>query len=174
MARILLLGGPAGVGKSHFASRVLKSRDWEHLEFDEYSGGRVDPVLHRKWEAFYCHHEAIEFHKELRKQYSRFENLVVTLTGKTLFGPDHISAAKGLFHIAYLWGKPEDCLEAFLERERLEPRGLDYWTWIQNNRDTYLWFDLSFSKVRRVNAFADDGSRRPNDDVFRDLDQIMS
>jgi hypothetical protein len=174
VARILLLGGPAGVGKSNFASCFLSSQGWKHLELDEYSGGSVDSLLRPGWDDFFCRHEPVRLHKELLRRPTNSENLVVTPTGLTLFDPDHISAARDLFHIAYLWGSPEDCLRSFLERERRTGRGLTGPTWLFNNERVYFWLDLPFNKLRRVNAFADDGSRRPDSDILLDLERLMA
>jgi len=174
VARILLLGGPAGVGKSNFASRFLHSHGWKHLELDEYSGGGVDALLRPGWDDFFCRHEPVKLREELCRRCTDSENLVVTPTGRTLFDPDHNSAAKGLFHIAYLWGSPEHCLRSFLERERRTGRGLTRPTWLLNNKHVYSWLDLPFNKPLRVNAFADDGSRRPDSDILLDLERLMA
>ena len=118
MTTILFLGGPAGVGKSTFASTFLNTQGWGHIEFDGYSGGGVDASLRPSWNAYYDHSRPVQLWKELCRQHSASENVVVTVPGTCTFYARHLSAAEGLFHIAYLYGSRDLCLSAFLERER--------------------------------------------------------
>jgi hypothetical protein len=99
---------------------------------------------------------------------------VVTPTGKALFDPEHLSAAKGRFLVAYLWGKPEDCMRSCLVRERSKPRGVNGLFWVINNQHIYFWLDLPFNAPLRVNAFTQNGQRRPDDDVLADIEKLMA
>ena len=81
MTTILLLGGPAGVGKSTFASTFLNTQGWGHIEFDGYSGGGVDASLRPSWNAYYDHSRPVQLWKELCRQHSASENVVVTVPG---------------------------------------------------------------------------------------------
>src|SRR5208337_332658 len=81
MTRILFLGGPAGVGKSTFASTFLNTQGWGHIEFDCYSGGGVDANLRPSWNAYYDHFQPVQLWKELCRQHGASENVVVSVPG---------------------------------------------------------------------------------------------
>jgi hypothetical protein len=174
MTRILILGGASGVGKSTFGTRFLRSEGWEHLELDEYSGGRVDSRLKPGWEGFLCRYNPVMLKDELSRRYGDSANVVLTTTGLTLFDPDHIAAANGHFHIAYLWGVPEACLSSFLDRDRRRNPRLTGLHWLLNNHRVYFWLDLPFNAPLRVNAFTENGERRPDEDVLADLERLMA
>lgn len=174
MKRILILGGPSGVGKSFFASHVLKPRGWKHVDLDSYSGGGVDERLKPGWEAFFNFHKPDRLHEVLCCQYHASEKIVISPTGGTLFDPEHLSAAKGRFLIAYLWGSLEACLRICLVRERRVPRGVNGLFWLGNNQHIYFWLDFPFNAPLRVNAFTENGERRPDDDVLADFERLMA
>ncbi len=170
MPKIVFLGGPSGVGKSHFASKHLVSLGWRHFEIDQATKDGIDEHnLRREWDAFFERSEPTLLRQELTRRADRAPGIVLSFSSNLVFVQRHISAAASAFQIAYLFGHPAHCLTAFLERERWNGRGLDANHWDRNNALLFARLSRSIHHRFLVHAFHQDGSRRDPNAICDDL-----
>jgi adenylate kinase family enzyme len=170
MQTILFLGGPSGVGKSHFASKFLASKKWLHFEIDQWQKDGIDECnLRHELNDFATKLKPDLLKRELLRRAASRQNIVLTFPSAAIFSPQHRAAAKGHFRIAYLFGHPRFCLQAFLAREEMNGRGLTANYWNSNNVRTFALLSLSHNHNLVIEAFKQDGSRRKSADILADI-----
>ena len=169
--KILFLGGPSGSGKSYFASRYLVGEGWLHLEIDRH--GRGDGIdvenLRLEWNDFWIRHDPSSLCEELWRRAAASRYIVLSFASSVVFSEDHLAAAAGLICVAYLYGHPQFCLQAFLNRERSMRRELAIRHWDKYNRQTFGELSLSRNQPLLIEMFREDGSRRDPKEIYADI-----
>ena len=167
--KILFLGGPSGSGKSYFAEH-LASLGWRHLEIDQHSKDDINQHhLCKEWMAFLGQGDPIPLRDELLRRADRAPGIVLSFPGNLVFNHEHIRAAAGIFHIAYLFGDPAHCLASFLGRERQNERSLNADHWNHNNSDLFARLRHPANRPFLVDAFNPDGTHREAKAIYYDL-----
>ncbi len=174
--KILFLAGPSGSGKSYFASRYLAGRGWLHLEIDRHDqGDGIDlENLRSQWGDFWMRHDPSPLREELRRRAAGAPDMVLSFASSVVFSADHLHAATGQFCVTYLYGHPQFCLQAFLNRERSMPRELAISHWDKYNRETFGELSLSKNQPLLIEVFREDGSRRDPKEIYADITSRMS
>jgi hypothetical protein len=118
MPKILLLGGPSGSGKSTVSAQYLAAaHNWLHIEIDRWP--EIDGTDHcgvrAEWNRFLEQNNPIPLHEVLRQRAIGHAGLVLSLPSSIVFNSQHLHAALGLLYVAYLYGHPAVCLQAFLD-----------------------------------------------------------
>ena len=174
MAKILFLGGPAGVGKSTFASGYLVAQGWRHIEIDRRDGDGIElEGLRREWDAYYADYDPLPLWETLCRRTGDVTRLVVTFPGNCLFGGMHIGNARDLFHVFYLFGQPDFCLKAFLQRECHSGGQYSLAHWAHYNGQIFEYLSHPMNHWRLINAFVADGTRRPDSLILADIERLM-
>ena len=176
LMKILFLAGPSGSGKSYFASRYLTERGWLHLEIDRHDqGDGIDlENLRSQWGDFWMRHDPSPLREELRRRAAGAPDMVLSFASSVVFSADHLHAAAGQFCVTYLYGHPQFCLQAFLNRERSMPRELAISHWDKYNRETFGELSLSKNQPLLIEVFREDGSRRDPKEIYADITSRMS
>jgi hypothetical protein len=172
----LFLGGPSGSGKSYFASRYLAGNGWLHLEIDRHDEGDVIALenLRLEWDDFWIRHDPSSLNQELRRRATGFRHMVLSFASTVVFSADHLRAAAGQFYIAYLYARPQFCLQAFVDRERSMPRELAISHWDKHNRHIFGELSLSGNQPLLIEAFRENGSRRDPKEIYADIASRIS
>jgi hypothetical protein len=173
--KILFLAGPSGSGKSHFASQYLAGRGWLHLEIDQHDqGDGIDlENLRSQWDDFWIRHDPSPLREELRRRAAGAPDMVLSFASSVVFSADHLHTAAGQFCVTYLYGPPQFCLQAFLDRERSMPRELAISHWDKYNRETFGELSLSRNQPLLIEVFRKDGSRRDPKEIYADITSRM-
>jgi|ERR1035438_3903464 adenylate kinase family enzyme len=171
---ILFVLGPSGSGKSDFAKFLEKQNRWLRLEIDQFPKGDGIDIndLRQQWDLFYPARNAIELAKELRKRTDEAgrTRCVISFPSGLVLSPGHIAAAEeASIQVVYLYGSAAHCVNAFLERERISGRNLDFNHWLLNNRESYLAMSDPVFERYRVHVFDIDGHHRSHEDVLQDI-----
>jgi hypothetical protein len=176
MSKITLLGGPSGSGKSKFASEHLTARKWSHLEIDRWPAqdGVDFYKIRPEWDQFIHQYNSGPLHELLVPRALGFTGMVLSLSSRILFNSHHLAAAAGRFHIAYLYGHPAFCLNAFLHSPKAIELGLgpDHW----NYHNYELFGGLSRPENHRllIDSFTGDGVRRDPQKIYDDLLNLLN
>jgi len=91
---------------------------------------------------------------------------LLSLPSTALFTAQRVAATRAVgLRVIVLFGSPENCVRAFLERERRMPQSLTEAHWHRNNDHVHAQYvDSAFDAVR-MDAFKPDGSRWPRDEI---------
>jgi shikimate kinase len=165
--------GPSGAGKSGFARFLTTRHHWLHLEIDQDGGDGIDlHNLRSAWNSFYESKNPTDLAEELRKRAKQAGRTasVLSFPSSVVLSPEHIAVAeKTLIRIVYLYGSAAHCIDAFLKRERTTGRNLGLDHWIMNNCAPYFMMSQPSLGAYRVHVFTADGTRRPHEDVSKQL-----
>ena len=165
-----ILGGPSGVGKSHFCA-FLKNEGWLYLEGDGFSGPGIDGLnLRKPWDEFWNCYNPRPLAQELttRRDKDGRSGVVLSLPSNAIPTPKHIESAKSILNVRFLYGHPSFCLRDFLERERTAGRNLssvDHWD--AHNRNVFATLSTSLYHNLLIEVFMSDGSRIPWNEVAK-------
>lgn len=151
---ILFVLGPSGAGKTTLGERVEKDLDFLWIEIDpmpEVDGiDRAD--LRAEWDEFWigCQAGAIASSIRARVLKKGARGAVLTFSSRVVFStPQLASVEQAGIRVLVLYGSQEDCLAAFLKRERESGRNLTEHHWRRNNCDTHkLLGDPSYEPYR--------------------------
>jgi hypothetical protein len=172
---ILFLGGLSGSGKSSFSRDYLMGRrGWFHMEIDVPGENGIDKNdLRDAWVAFLVHHNPRPLHQELSRRAGGHTHVVLAFSSMMIFGKSHLKSGRGFFHFAYLYGDPERCLQAFLDRERDRGSelGTPHWEW--NKRNLICALNERHNRGLVIEAFAPSRERRNPDDIYVDILRII-
>jgi hypothetical protein len=177
MTKILFLGGPSGVGKSTFCGDYLsEKRGWLWLEIDLQGKGDGLARLGLDEEWGYFFHRCIpdRFYNKLSEYAgAKWENVVLSLPSLVVFCPAQLSCGHGRFYFAYLYGRPDHCLQAFLKREKDRSNDFDAAFWNRHNCGSFARLSLAENHRLLIDAFNSNGTRRDPEQIYRDLLKII-
>jgi gluconate kinase len=176
MTSFLFLAGPSGSGKSHFAKTCLAAKHgWLHLEIDQHPKDGIDKNdLRSEWDEFDKRCKPVALHRELLKRAHSPRHVVLSFGSRQVFSPQHVKAAHRYFHIAYLYGHPAHCLQAFHDREQANCRGLKVDHWNSNNSETFGRLSGSLNHQLLIEAFSAEGVRRDPEKIYADILTIIN
>ena len=178
---LLFIVGPSGVGKTHLADSMAV-RGIVHVNFDRRDGNGVDIAgLRESWDSLLNDREPRPLADALR------EMVGGVCTGAVITCPSGIMPSnnsnapawylsrtdlammkdRGL-QTVILYGRREDCLNSFLERERRLQSTLKEEDWVLNNSDWFNGFrETDFSDC--VHHTFHHGERRSTSEVTQDI-----
>jgi hypothetical protein len=175
---LIFLFGPSGAGKSSLAAAIRGGFGALYLELDRYPQDGIDlEELRTEWDAFWIHGEAHALASEIRRRVE-----AATAAGAVLSFPSGVILSDGQIGSSLLreavtpvvlYGPREQCLQAFLTRERATGRNLPANHWIANSAHAHAEFGASRFKRFRVEAFAR-GSFRSIADIAAEVWQRAS
>jgi hypothetical protein len=166
-----LIGGPSGVGKSHYCPLIARLKNFLWLEFDTPPRDAVaDLGLGCVWRAFWaCNEKPLVAEFKDRAAEARRDGVIISLPSNCLLPPRVLQAWKragGLW--VMLWATPERCLNAFLAREERSDRGLDARHWAR-------YSDFLFRReldARLVETFDPTGKARTASAIAEEIDTL--
>ena len=172
---VLFINGPSGVGKGYISEYFARTRKWQWFELDAYSGSGVDELgLRGEWDRVWSG-EPVPFLDEVKRRANKYRTrgAIVSLPGTCLF-PPHIATAlqrAGALFI-FLWGTEEQCLGAFLERERGSGRRLEAGHWRRNNAGIFAFAGSPKFQGQIVNTFDANESRRAPEEICAEIEAL--
>ena len=170
--RLLLLLGPSGAGKSFIGSCLQEAHDWVWIEADMWGcDGFDENGLRSEWDAFLERGQPLPLTEALRRRGADRgrRSVVLTLPSGVLIPAERVQALESYFAVRYLFGAPEHCIKAFLDREAETRRLLPREWWISCNLGLYPSLAARALRPYLIHAFNPDGSRRNAEDVINDL-----
>lgn len=170
--RLLLLLGPSGAGKSFIGSCLQESHNWGWIEADLWGGDGIDESgLRSEWDAFLQRGQPLPLTEALRRRGAERgrRGIVLTLPSGVLIQAERVRALEPYFAVRYVFGAPEHCIRAFLDREVETGRLLPREWWISCNLGLYPSLAARALRPYLIHAFNPDGSRRNAEDVIDDL-----
>ena len=171
---IWLVFGPSGVGKSCFGKWLALEQNWMHLEIDQHPLDGIDSYkLRPEWEEFYTNRgSALPLRQAIEERMGgvRTAHCVLTFPGCFALDQRHITAAdhEGM-RIVNLYGSEKQCLERFLERERLSGRKLDRDWWEGKRGDVFEKLRAPISARHTIDVFTGSGTRKSHAEIFAAL-----
>ena len=122
MMPIVFLFGPSGSGKSTLAQWVAEDLRFLHIEIDRCPEDVIDVEgLRREWKAFYYHAQAAELAAALQARADRvgMAGAILSFPGQLVPSIQCIDAAEEQgFRTLILYGTRDECIDAFLTREK--------------------------------------------------------
>jgi hypothetical protein len=170
---IALLVGPSGAGKSTVGGWAQKDLGLLWLEADVWDSDGIDSHrLRGQWEAFYQSGDSRRLANTLRLR-ARKQNragTLLTLPSPVILSPAHaVASAENGLTVVVVWGSAENCLTAFMARERQNPRGIGEAHWQHYNRECVLVYAKEDYSALRLETFDQDGTRRPRSNLVAEL-----
>jgi len=168
----VLLGGPSGVGKSTLGEDLNKHGAL-FIEADMHGADAIGSFgLREAWDDFYVRVDPMPLARELeqRRLAGRKSHVVLGLPSDPL-SPSHLSAARGILRIQFLFGPGDVCMRNFIKRERqpvsLHPGMEAFW---HNNNDRLMAALLTADYAPHTTvAIREDGQRVPTEDLVQRL-----
>jgi len=155
---ILFVLGPSGAGKTTFGRCVKTNLDFLWIDIDPMPN--VDGIdlagLRTEWDEFFnaCHAGAIATTLRGRVSKGGTRGAVLTFSSLVVFSSPQLAALKKAgIRVLILYGSQEDCLAAFLKRERETGRNLTEEHWRRHNCDTHKRLGDSSYDPYRVTVF---------------------
>lgn len=159
----VLITGLAGAGKTTLAEWMREDRGFLHLDGDVRGADGIDLCgLRDQWDRFHRHDDPFPLARTLRERtrLAGAAGALLSLPSTLLFTIERIAAARDAgLETVLLFGEPDRCLQAFLDRERRAGTRLDEPYWHRTNDRAYRRYgDAAFETVR-FPAFTPDGAR---------------
>ena len=168
--------GPSGVGKSYHSEELSRRENLLFLEADLWppADGIDHHRLRSQWDAFHSGQNPAPLSAELdrRAQAAGKNGVVLSFPGFPVLRQQHISASRGVFRVVYFGGSPGQCLDSFLEREKITGRGLDIAHWARNAGQFFPFLDSNEVRTNTIITFRADGTKRPFEEVYTDIQRI--
>lgn len=165
---VIFLLGPSGAGKSTLAAAIGKKFGASHLEIDRYPQDGIDlEGLRREWDTFWNVSDARSLAIEIRRrvQVAGTKGAALSFPSGVLLSDGQLSSAlREAITPVVLYGTRDECLRAFLTRERATGRNLPAVHWITNSAQAHAAFGAQRFALHRVQAFSG-GSFRAIDDL---------
>jgi hypothetical protein len=174
--RALLLLGPSGAGKSQLGESLQDDLGLLWIEADLF--GDTNPFAHlglwRAWDALHRHAPArLRDALYARARVAGRSGAVLTLSSVNTIAASQMEKADAAgLHCIILFGSPEDCLRAFLEREQRSGRGLNEGHWLRCNSPSFPIFSAADVAKFRLSAFTD-GRHRDRAALVADVRQRL-
>ena len=172
---VVLVGGLAGSGKSTVSQWAAEDLQLLHLEVDLPGTDGINfHSLRSEWDAFHLRNAGERLAAEIRRRSEAAgkRGAILSFPSNMKFTPDRIAGAKAAdMEVVIVWGSPEVCLRAFLDREQATGRGFDERRWHKFNREAAALYSGDAYEPLRLHAFTADGERRPRGACMADFAQ---
>jgi energy-coupling factor transporter ATP-binding protein EcfA2 len=171
-ADIVFLLGLSGAGKTTLASWLAEDLGLLHHEIDRPDEDGIDREGFRpEWDAFLGNGEPADLARVIRGRAAaaRRHGTVLSFSSELVLDVAAIHAAEAAGIRSFvLHGTREECLAAFLERERATGRGLTRDYWARYNDDSYIQYGRAEFAPYRLGTFAG-GRRRTRSDLVAEV-----
>lgn len=139
MSQILFIFGPSGVGKSTFAEWLVENYGFLHINFDRWDNKGVDgKVIKNEMDKFFSDHQPTELRSVIEKNLDMRKGAVVTFPSTVIPNISKIKMLKqSNIKTVILYGSEENCLNAFIKREKEIGRNLSKEHWHKYNDHLY-------------------------------------
>lgn len=166
---VILVTGPSGVGKSTISQWVAADLQFIHYEMDLWHVNGIDVHGFRQdWNVFFHQLDPAPLSKVIRMRVAEAScsGAVLSFPSNVIFTRKRINAAMSVgIRTVVLYGSARQCIDAFLDRERTNGRGLSIERWHRFNARVHARYGRSEYDDVRVEAFRPDGSRWPREDI---------
>jgi hypothetical protein len=176
MPKILLLGGPSGSGKSTFTSQYMNARNWLQLELDRWPE-EDGPDFHHirpEWDRFIHLRDPVPLYELLAERGAGSAGVVLSLSSRIVFSRDHLLAALGRLQIAYLYGPPDLCREAFLHSPKAIQLNLGPEHWDFHNLELFERLPGPENQHLLIHSFTTNGVRRDNEEIYNEIISLFA
>jgi adenylate kinase family enzyme len=157
---VLFVLGPSGAGKTTLGQFIAEDLDFLWIEIDAWLA--PDPIdieeLRIEWDRFLNTGQAAELATALRMKASskKASGIVLTFPSMVVFYPTHFMGLERTgINVVVLYGSQQDCLAAFLRRERILNRNLTEDYWKRHNTESHRFFSEPSYAPYRLMAFQD-------------------
>jgi hypothetical protein len=141
-APILFVLGLSGIGKTQLGEWVSEDLNFLWIEIDRWpEGDGIDLAnLRAEWDALWnaCQAHAIAATLRARVLSAGTNGAVITFPSRVVFSAQQLAVLEQAgIQVLVLYGTEQDCLAAFLKREKESGRNLPKEHWLTNNSDLY-------------------------------------
>lgn len=159
---IALITGPSGAGKTQVC-RWMAEDGFLHLDGDLRVGNGInESKIRSEWNQFWERGDPGRLAETMRKRAveAGASGTLLSLPSTAVFNLERVTVTRSIgLQTILLFGCPENCIRAFLARERTMAEPMDEAHWHRNNDHACeAYRDAGFDAVR-LEAFRHDGSR---------------
>jgi adenylate kinase family enzyme len=136
---VLLIFGPSGVGKSTLADWIVEELDFLHFNFDNWDRKGIDgSKIRSEWKSLISRGQPQPLRLAIDRRLKDKKGALLTFPSNTILGVERIHAAeKFKIKTVFLDGSEENCLKAFIKREKEIGRNLPISHWHRYNDHIY-------------------------------------
>jgi hypothetical protein len=150
---ILFVLGPSGAGKTTLGQWLAEDLHFLRIEIDQWPADGIDRAnLRPEWNEFWdrCQAGAIASTLRARVLNDGARGAVLTFPSRVVFSVQQLAVLEQAgIRVLVLYGSEDDCLAAFLRREKESGRNLTEEHWRRNSCDTHkLLADSSYAPYR--------------------------
>ena len=167
--KIGLVTGLSGTGKTDLSNWMVRECGFLHFDGDIRDGNGIDFCnLRSEWNQFWERNDASRLAETLnaRSLDAGSNGALLSLPSTAVFTPERLQATKAVgIETVLLFGRPEHCIGAYLERERMIGSSLTEDDWRRNNQHVYDQYSATDFDQVRIKAFNPNGSRVPRGEI---------
>ncbi|MGB8918732.1 MAG: shikimate kinase [Candidatus Sulfotelmatobacter sp.] len=150
---ILFVLGPSGAGKTTLGQWLAEDLHFLWIEIDQWLADGIDRAnLRPEWNEFWdrCQAGAIASTLRARVLNDGARGAVLTFPSLVVFSVQQLAVLEQAgIRVLVLYGSEEDCLAAFLKREKELGRNLPKEHWLANNSEVHKRLgDASYERYR--------------------------
>lgn len=181
--KIWFILGLSGAGKTYFANYLSKKQRWLHMDIDRlcilgsnaYGDGLDNYKLKKVWSDFIVDKVAAPLVRAITDHYrsAQKDGAVLSFPSNYVIGTEDIKRIEKDIRVTYLFSSRENCLKAFLNREKARPMvppGKDKGAhWNEYNTDMLCHLSVPCPASCKVDTFYETGVRKAAERIYTEI-----
>jgi hypothetical protein len=175
---VIFVAGPSGAGKSTISEWIAIDLQFLHLDIDLWYTNGIDyHGLQQEWTLFFRRRDPAPLASLLRERVAAAScsGAVLSFPSNVIFSLKKIKLARSVgIRTVILYGSAQQCIDAFLARERTNGRGLGVECWHHFNARAHATYGRSEYAAARVEAFGPDSSRWSREHLVMNIRRLVA
>jgi shikimate kinase len=176
---IWFIFGLSGTGKSTISSYIAERHDWKHMEIDQWTEGIGNGLdifnIRDAWNRFETTGNPDKLIQSIKDIYRTDgkAGAVVSFSSDFNIKENDMKKLNKVSEAFYLIGEKEECLQAFLKREKTIGRNLTKEHWMRHNNDLIETLSDDKTKAYKLSTFNKRNLHKSSAETYKDLKRTI-